>query len=302
MLLDVAKELSKIILILFIILGTIGNILNLFIFTRPTLLRSSCTLYFIATSIDNLLAIYVAILYRLLIDGFSIDLGSYSDIICKGRAYLGYIFLSASPYFFILACFDRYCSSSSSARYRSWCNKKTAKKCIFAAIVLAAILYSHILMYFQVQKIGPNVVCYPQLGVYNFFWSMYYIVVYCFAPCICLIIVGILTLLNVRRQLRQIQPNGTNSGTIHRRLDRNLIQMLFSQILTQLICILPFTIINLLGMFINATTVQYMFLKKFFTIPFFAGYVTNFYVYTMASRIYRQELMKILGSFNSFYK
>jgi len=38
-------------------LGAIGNVLNLLIFTRPTLSRSSCTLYLIAASIDNILVI-----------------------------------------------------------------------------------------------------------------------------------------------------------------------------------------------------------------------------------------------------
>ncbi len=285
------------------IFGTIGNILNLFIFTRSVLLRSSCTLYFIAISINNLLAIYIAILNRLLIDGFFIDLGSYSNIICKGRTYLGYILLSVSPFYFILAFFDRYCSTSSSVKYRSWSNKKTAKKCILGAVLLAAILYSHIPIYFQIQTtIDSKVMCYPQMGTYNFFWSVFYVVVYCFAPCICLTVLGILILINIRRQLRLIQPNVVNNWNIHRRLDRNLIQMLFSQVLTQLICILPFAIINLLGMFINANSIDFIFLKKFFTIPLFAGYVTNFYIYTLSSRIYRQELMKLLGSCNEFHK
>jgi hypothetical protein len=113
---------------------------------------------------------------------------------------------------------------------------------------------------------------------------------------------GILTLINIRRQLRQIQPNVVITGNIHRRLDRNLTQMLFSQVLTQLICILPFAIMNLLGMFINANSIDFTFLKKFFTIPVFAGYVTNFYIYTLSSRIYRQELMKLLRSCNEFHK
>ncbi|CAF3258090.1 unnamed protein product [Rotaria sp. Silwood2] len=109
------------------IFETIDNILDLLIFTHRRLLWSSCTLYFIAASINNILAIYLAILNRLLVDGFSINVGSLLLIICKLRIYFGYMVLALSPYFLMLACFDRYCLSSTSITRRSWSNKKTAK-------------------------------------------------------------------------------------------------------------------------------------------------------------------------------
>jgi len=296
MLLDISTQLTRIFLISFIILGTIGNLLNLLVFTRPTLLRSSCTLYFIAASIDNILAIYIAVLYRLLLDGFSIDIGSLSTIVCKLRGYFGYIFLSLSPYFFILACFDRYCSSSALAKYRSWRNKTTAKRCIIGAIILSSILYVHIAIFFEIRPVDSSVTCYPQQGIYNLFWRIFYLIIYCFSPCICMGLLFLLTLINIRRQSRQIRPNLTRINHLYRHLDRNLIQMLFSQVLTQLICILPFAIINLLEIFIDSNTILFIFFKKIFTIPLFAIYATSFYVYTMSSRFYRQEFMKLLPS------
>jgi hypothetical protein len=295
MLLDIVTQLTRIFLISFIIFGTIGNILNLFVFTRPRLLRSSCTLYFIAASIDNILAIYISVLYRLLIDGYSIDIGSLSVIVCKLRGYFGYIFLAVSPYFFILACFDRYCSSSTLAKYRSWRNKTTAKRCIIGAIILAAILYLHIAIFFEIRPVGSSVICYPQEGIYDFFWRIFYLIIYCFSPCICMGLLFLLTLINIRRQSRQIRPNLSRINNLYRHLDRNLIQMLFSQVFTQFICILPFAIINLLEMFIDSNTILFIFFKRIFTIPLFASYAISFYVYTMSSRIYRQEFMKLLS-------
>lgn len=237
MLLDIATQLTRIILILFIVFGTIGNILNLLVFTRPTLLRSSCTLYFIAASIDNILAIYIAVLYRLLVDGFAFDVASFSIVIRKLRTYFGYIFLAVSSYYFILACFDRCCSSSTSAKYRSWTNKKIAKRCIIGVTILAAILYSHIAIFFQLLSTGSSAICYPEPGVYNFFWGMFYLIIYCFVPCIGMTLLCLLTLINLRRQVRQIQPNLASTGNVHRQLDRNLIRMLFSQVFTHLLCI-----------------------------------------------------------------
>ncbi|CAF4671612.1 unnamed protein product [Rotaria sp. Silwood1] len=296
MLMDIAVQLTRSVLILLIIFGTIGNTLNLFIFTRPKLLRSSCTLYFIAVSIDNILAIYLAVLYRLLIDGFSIDVGSLSPIICKLRAYFGYMALSLSPYLFILACFDRYCSSSPSIIHRSWSNKKIAKRCICGAIALVAILYSHMVIYFETQSNGSNIICYPQQGIYDSFWRIFYLVIYCFFPSMCMSLLCLLIAINIRHYSRQIEPALANVTDLHRRLDRNLIRILFSHYSTQTLCILPFAIVNLLGMFINRNTLIYSFFLRILTLPLFASYTTNFYVNTMSSRIYRRELIKLFSS------
>ncbi|CAF3024782.1 unnamed protein product [Rotaria sp. Silwood2] len=279
------------------ILGTVGNAIDLIIFTRPKLLSSSCTLYFIAASIDNIAALYIAVLYRLLIDGFSIDLGSFSPIICKLRAYIGYMFLALSPYLFILICFDRYCSSSPSQAHRSWSNKTTTKRCICGAIILVSILYVHMPIYFQLQSNGSNAFCYPQQGVYDSFWRIFYVVIYCFLPSIGVSLLCFLITINIRRQSRQVRPATTNVDDLHRRLDRNLMRILFSHFLTQIVCVLPFAIVNLLGMFVNRNTIMYTFFIRILTLPLFASYATNFYVNTLSSRLYRGEFMKLFFHF-----
>ncbi|CAF4675471.1 unnamed protein product [Rotaria sp. Silwood2] len=133
MLLEISVKLTRIVLTLFMILGTI------------------------------------AVLNRLLIDGYSIDIGSSSMILCKLRVYTGYMALALSPYFFILACFDRYYFSSSLPVHRFWSSKKIAKRCIFGAIILAAILYVHMPIFFQTQPNGSNVICYFPQGAYDTF-------------------------------------------------------------------------------------------------------------------------------------
>ncbi|CAF3548361.1 unnamed protein product [Rotaria socialis] len=259
MLLEISTQLARIVLISLMILGTIRNVLNLFIFTRPRFLRSSCTLYFIAVSINNIIAIYVSIFNRFLIDGFSIDVGLSSTIVCKLRPYIGYVILALLPYFYVLTCFDRYCSSSASVICRPWSNKTMAKRFICGAIVLAAILYSHMSIFFQIQKVGSDTIS-----------------------------------INIRRQLRQISPPLPTTNDIHRRLKIHLIRILFSHFLTQIRCVLPFAIITLLGMFVDRTTIVYTFVLRVLTLPLFASYTIAFYVNTLSSQIYRRQLIKLV--------
>jgi hypothetical protein len=294
MLLDISVEATRIVLTSFIILGTIGNVLNLIIFTRPTLLRASCTLYLIAGSIDNILVIYTSLLTRLLADGFSNDVTTISNFMCKLRYYAGYVFFAVSPYICVLACFDRYCSSSTSVTRRSWCNKKIAIRLIIAAIILACILYIHMAIFFKLIFFGTGVYCYSQPGAYTLFYGIFYLVIYCLLPSVCMGVLCILTLNNIRQQVRRIRPALATENASLRRIDQQMIRMLFLQVLTQLLCVLPFATLSLVGLFVDITTTIYNFFQQIFILPLFVSYTTSFYVFTMSSRIYRKELMQII--------
>jgi len=80
-----------------------------------------------------------------------------------------------------------------------------------------------------------------------------------------------------------------------RRIDGHMMRMLFPQVLTQLLCVLPFAILSLLSLCINNTTTIYNFFSQMLILPLFVSYTTSFYVFTLSSRVYRQELMKIIG-------
>ena len=293
MLADISVQIARVILTLFIIFGTLGNALNLCIFTRPNLYRSPCTLYLIAASIDNLIVTYTTMLTRLLADGYSIDPTAQSMIFCKVRYYVGYVFFALSPYFFILACFDRYCSSSQSVALRSWSDRRVAKRLIVGAIIVACLVYLHMAIFFEVQTIYViYTYCYSRQGFYSTFYSIFYIIAYCMLPPFLMGLFTILTLGNVRRQSRQIMPSTATHG-VHRRLDRQLMRMLFSQVLTQLVCVLPFATLNLIAVFMSATTVL-TFLNQLARIPLFFSYAASFYVFTLSSPVYKRELMKFI--------
>lgn len=296
MLIDIAVQTTRIVLITFILLGTIGNILNLFIFTRQTLLKSSCTLYLIAQSIDNLFVIYTSLLTRLLADGFSMDITLMSNTLCKLRYYFAYIFLAVSPYFSVLACFDRYWSSSASATRRSLCNKKLAKRLILGAIVLACILYSHIAMFFEIISTDCLPKCYAALGPYSIFFRIFYLIIYCILPSVCMGVLCLLTVNNVRQQSKRVRPVSIAKHEDPHRVDLHLIRMLFAQIMTQLVCILPYATFILVTSFIQIDITLSEFLNPIFILPLYVSYATSFYVFTLSSRFYRMALLKLVWS------
>jgi hypothetical protein len=137
--------------------------------------------------------------------------------------------------------------------------------------------------------------CSVTSSAYNTFYKIFYLIVYCILPPSCMGLLCILTLNHVRGQAQRIQPGLRTGNESLRRMDRQMVVMLFSQVLTQLLCVLPHAIISLLALCINTNTTLYSFFNNIFYLPLYVSYTTSFYVFTLSSRVYRLELMKIFG-------
>src|SRR5215813_5173850 len=96
----VTRELNRYIPIVLLILGTIGNISNILVFTRPLLRTNPCSLYFISSSIINFCALYIGLLTPFL-GLYNLDPTQTIDILCKIRFYLRYSTITLSTWFIL---------------------------------------------------------------------------------------------------------------------------------------------------------------------------------------------------------
>ncbi|CAF3413026.1 unnamed protein product [Rotaria socialis] len=106
-------------------------------------------------------------------------------------------------------------------------------------------------------------------------------------------ILCVLTLINVRQQSHQIRPSLSVGNDSPRRLDDKLIRMLFSQILTQLICILPYAVFNLAVFFIELNSTSFEFFDLICILLLYVSYAISFYIFTLLSRADRKKLVKL---------
>lgn len=64
--------------------GTIGHLMSIYVFTRPTLRTNSCSMYFLAASIIGLINTCYVLPIRMVQSAFvDTDPGAYSTIFCK---------------------------------------------------------------------------------------------------------------------------------------------------------------------------------------------------------------------------
>ncbi|CAF4377398.1 unnamed protein product, partial [Adineta steineri] len=98
----------------YLILGSIGLFLNIAYFTQPAYRDKSFSLYIVAMSICGLLGLYIStvpIIYAL----HNPDPLTYNAFFCAIQFYLRHSFNELLRTFFVLACADRYASSSTQA-------------------------------------------------------------------------------------------------------------------------------------------------------------------------------------------
>ncbi|CAF0799418.1 unnamed protein product [Rotaria sp. Silwood1] len=294
----ISLQLNRIVPIFQIILGTFGNILNILIFTRRTLRNNPCSLYFLASSINNIFVLYVATLTRLLSSGWKIDPTNYNLTLCKLRIFFVYSSLALIQWFMVLASIDRYLSSCQNARYRQMSSISIARKVIGLTILIIALAHFHTFIWWSVDYIGSKTYCNIFIYDYEIAFQVFFLILTCALPPFLMALFGTLTILNVRKLRTQVTP--LNNDVRNERLrskDRQLIIMLLIQILVTILCTLPFSVVNITSMIFQylVTLSDYgdainTFYSNIGRLVNYFNPVVGFYIYTLSSQTFRSEL------------
>lgn len=282
----------------FLILGTIGVVLNIIIFTRRALAKNSCTHYLLGNTIANFVVLYWVVTTRIFSDGYKLDPSVTSDAFCKVRYFLTYVPRSLSTWFILLACIDRWISSiKANRRYNS---VPFARLVIIITTILCIASFCNVLIYFGVQKTATSTSCYGIAGAYRLFSDLQYLVFYAFGPPVLMLIFGLSTLYNLRKLRKQVLPQELISQRHTRKRDIQLLVMLLMQVALIIVFTLPFAIQKLyetltLGAVKPPLQVaQDKLSAAILRILAYGSHAFGFFVYTLSAQIFRKELLKAM--------
>ncbi len=193
--------------IVLLIFGTFGNILNIYIFTRPKLRSIPCSWYFLASTCSSLIALYMGCFTRVLSSFNYYPQTKLGTIIyCKMRTYLTYASLSLSIWFVIGACVDRWASSSDNIRIRSFSNVQRAKQIIIGMTLIVYFVYGQMLYCFNgifhlntggCQTISAICELYNDIGL---------LFTYSLLPTALMLTFGLLPIRNIQQTQQRIAP------------------------------------------------------------------------------------------------
>ncbi|CAF1301638.1 unnamed protein product [Adineta ricciae] len=286
----ITRELNRYIPLVFLVLGTIGNVLNILVFTRAALRKNPCSLYFISGSIVNFFSLYIGLITPFL-GLYNLDPTQFNPILCKLRFYLRYSTITLSTWFILLACIDRYLSTSARVHIRDWSSLRMAKRLILLSTLIAFIFpYTQTFYCYNISSRG---VC---IQIDTKCKSLNDILLLCCnsgLPPIFMALISILTIKNVKHT--------QNLVTTHRR-DSQLIRILLIQVTVLILFSIPVTMQKLYSTataYVMKSTLTTAIDSLLNQISIEISYISNsitFYIYSLTSKKYRKEVRQLLLS------
>lgn len=295
-----ANELMIIVGLIMLVLGSIGNLLSIYVFfmwsfssSGPAGHRLNQTnnspLYLFVSSIANFIIIVYALLTRILFDGFNRSIStSNTFILCKFRYFTLHTLDLISVVCFCLATFDRYLITSRSVqmRQRSTTRKKTML-IILCIIILLSLHSIPIGIYFNLTTTGQCVLNDPIYSYYYLF--AFQVVLRGIIPIVVLSILGPLTFRNLR--ILQHQTHG------HSNHDKQMSRMLLLMSLAIVISSIPYCIEQIYDVMLTRTSSGESLTPFLFhiiaTILFYTNPVFSFYIYFVSTPNFRHQIQKI---------
>ena len=280
-----------------ILLGTTGAVMNLILFFSRKILRpTSCSLYFRALSINDLLVLYIVVFPLWYTSQFNRDPTKDSNWFCKLKTYLNNSCYTLSPYLIVLACFDRLCTSSTDARLRRIATIRCAAFLVLGMTCAVFLAYFHIPIWYQLiySPITMSSSCSISSASYTKFTSMFLLVVLCIIPPMLMIVFCVITLILLRQRRHRIMP--VNQRRLRQR-DNQLLKMLFIYVLSHIICTVPFSVSYVVLVYSQPRFTSLMIVSFQLSILLLnANFATSFYIYTLCTPFYRQEFFNLFRS------
>jgi hypothetical protein len=219
------------------ILGNIGLLCNIAIFSQSAHRRNPSSLYILAASISGLIGLNISVVPVVYALKHPNPLTS-SLMFCQLQFYVRHAFNQMMRSFFIFTCADRYAISSNNVRLRSF-----SRYTIALRTIVCVALFWFVLSIFPVMlRSLKNGKCESKNGVYTIVFSIYILVVLGIFPILSMAIFTLLLKINLKNRRRRIQPMANNSSTIHQHFhkrDRDMLRMLLIEFVCFMITTIP---------------------------------------------------------------
>ncbi|CAF4078886.1 unnamed protein product [Adineta steineri] len=290
----------------YVAFGNLGNILTIAVFYQVEQRRNPCSLYLLSMTICNLVCLDVGIIPII----YSLDHPDISTQIllaCKLQFYIRHAFFQMMRTYKVLACIDRYALCSTNVHIRSFSQRKIS----IILIIVCGIFWLLIVIFFGVVRTIKNNSCNIFDSVDLMIYTIYYLIFAGLLPPTLIIIFTMLvfkTLKQLRSRVKPTAENGErNTTTVLRKRDRDLIKMVFIEVMFYTISTLPFSIYLIYSLITSNISKS----KERQQVESFVNYLTQsfimyfntalpFYIYFCTSPSFRKQLKRVIIKYYCF--
>ena len=212
---------------LFLLIGIIGNGINIFIFSTTRTYRiNPSAFYFLVESVVNIIYILINLTTRIVtaINGF--DLTRTSLVWCKARAFFAGSLAPISMTCSCLAAIDQYLVTSKNVHVRAYSNIRWTHRIVIIVIIVWCIHGVFGPVFYNITSVR----CASTNSVYASYAAIYVIVIVCAIPVLLLTVFGCLTYGNLRQTIVLAEQYA----------DRQLARMTLIQIMMIIISMTPY--------------------------------------------------------------
>ncbi|CAF1236871.1 unnamed protein product [Adineta ricciae] len=289
------------------ILGTIGCIFSLLVFTKTTFRKNPCSLYMIAYYIGNLTEIYTVILPSVLVFSYNQSISVQSIHACRFIYYMAVVLNFLCPSYLIFASIDRILITSSNATTRRRSTVRRASISVISITLFWFLCEAHVLVFTKIFEVVTNyVVCFFQGGLYLTVFIYYSTTIALLIPFI-LAILGYWAIKNIRQvgkhRVHIVGSNVETSAHINQQQiqskDRQLIRIVLMDIVIYILSSFPLAIVSiwLQAIQYDVKTLEQSQINSFINnicvcigyIPYCIGFYKNLFT----SKTFRNEFMNI---------
>ena len=145
---------------IFIVLGTIGNILSFLVLVRPAMRKVSTYNYLAVLSVADTLVLYIGLLRMWIGELTGYDLQDHSDWACKVINVMGYTVSDYSVWLIISVTVERYIAVVWPLKTHSMCNGRRALRVVLGILLLLFLINAHFFWTTEIvyQKVDGEVV------------------------------------------------------------------------------------------------------------------------------------------------
>lgn len=144
------------------VIGVIGNLLSVLVFSRPSLRHRSCAVYFLALAITDIASLCASFIDTVLPSYNNVTLTAKFLFICKLNPLMVYFTTDLSNFLLAVASIDRAVSIQCPLNSARFCRARIAIYIIIAMSIIFLLINGHIYWGFEISEIDLSVeVCMP---------------------------------------------------------------------------------------------------------------------------------------------
>lgn len=297
------------------IIGIIGNLLSVLVFSRPSLRHRSCAIYFLALAITDIASLCASFIDTVLPSFNNVTLTVKSLFICKLNPLMVYFTTDLSNFLLAAASIDRAVSIQCPLNSNKFCRARIAILIIIGMSIAMILINGHISWGFDILEVLPSVwACVSSKEKYLFskirydrFYAIFDALDMLFAvviPFIVMLICNIIILIRVltsRRSIRSIIKTTMRSKKSRKKheKEKQLTVMLLGSAAAFLVFTLPTEINDTIRAFRPNPVTQTKGAMALMTAIFIAmgqfNHAIHFYIYTLTGGVFRKELIQLFS-------